>query len=547
MRQIPMENTTSFPPRRITTLRPLRLVLLGVACVLLTGCFETKQDIILNPDGSGKMVVESVFAQMPALVRTDSAALPNEGLTNFIRKTLEETAGVEAWRDISFHQRADGRAYFRGTAYFGDLSKLQIGSMLVHRYSVTRDETGNLIISLNTSASIDSPLQKITEPVTAESIQRERAMVRSALPLLQSTLGAMKQDTTLHFSGALKRSSNFEVKPPSLLHLLTDGGKIIQAIEQFVFDTNLDQVRISGQKSSFEDLMNERLYGERAPVLAVIKPGTKPLFDYAKEVAEARQAFPEFARKLQTEAGMEISKPTVDGQPATLTVTGIEWFNGELPTRSHSSFGDRRRSYILHLRAGLSGIVLRVNKVQFTRAKTLEGLDLLRPNGNSDLGASPSVGTDPSMVFFRAGLQMPPLDTKGLAELSGVLECDSMASQRTVELISGRLRAGTKGAEFETQIDGYDPRMSGYDRLSLRTRLEPGQLRSIHIVGDAGQRSQLQQRGHTVIGDMHIITYITRNEIPSTGKIVAEVLTGEQTLRIPFALTNVTLLGQSLR
>jgi hypothetical protein len=540
--------TTHLPSRQpADALTACRNVLLSIACVLFTGCFETKQDITLNPDGSGKMVVESVFTQMPALARMDSAALPNEGLTNFIRKTLEETAGVEAWRDISFHQRPDGRAYFRGTAYFADLSKLQIGSMLVHRYSVTRDETGNLIISLNASAPIDSPLQKTNEPVTVESIQRERAMVRSALPLLQSTLGTMKQDTTLHFSGTLKRASNFEVKPPDMLHLLTDGGKIIQAIEQFVFDTNLDRARISGQKSSFEDLMNERLYGERAPVLAVIKPGTKPLFDYAKEVAEARQAFPVFARMLRTEAGPQISKPAVNGQPATLTVTGVEWFNGEMPTGSYGLFGDRRRSYTLHLRAALSGIVLRVNKVQFTRAQTLEGLDLLQPNRNSDLGASPSVGTDRSMVFFRAGLQMPPLDTKGIAELSGVLECDSMASQRTIELISGRLRAGTRGTEFETQIDGYDPRMSGHDRLALRTQLKPEQLRSIHIVGDAGQRSQLEQRGHTVIGDMHIITYTTRNEIPPTGKIVAEVLTGEQTLRIPFAMTNVSLLGQPLR
>jgi hypothetical protein len=198
------------------------------------------------------------------------------------------------------------------------------------------------------------------------------------------------------------------------------------------------------------------------------------------------------------------------------------------------------------LRAALSGIVLQANKVQFTRATTLEGLNLLPPNRNADLSANQSMSTDRSTVFFRANLQPPPVDSKGIMELSGVVECASMASQRTVELVSGQLKGGSKGKEFETQIEFIDPRMSGMDRLSLRTRLKPEQLRSIRVVGDAGQLTYLEQRGHAFVGDTHVITYFSRNEIPHTGKIIAEVLTGEQTLRIPFALTNVTLLGQAL-
>lgn len=543
-----METITSLPLLPIRLVLFLRCMLAFVACCLLSGCFDTKQDITLNPDGSGKMTIESVFIQAPELLKSGSGPSPQEGLTNYIRKTIEQAQGVDAWRDISFHLRNDGKAFFRGTAYFADLSKFKINAMLLHQYAIARDDAGNLTISVGVTPPAGSPIQKPDEPVTAESLQRDRATVQSAMPLIQSTIGSMKQDTTIHVPGVIKRVSNFETNQPRTLHLQFDGTKLVESINHFYLNTNFDQTRIRGELSSLTDLANERIYGQRGPILAVFKPGTAPLFDYAKEVADAQQAFPEFVRQLRAEpASAERPKPAVDGQPAELKVTGIEWFGEESPTRSDffSSLG--RRNYTLHLSAKLSGIVLQVNKVQFNRAKTLEGLDLLPPYHNADLSAAPSIGKDKSTVFFRANLQPPPANSKGIADISGVIECSSMASQRTVDLISGRLRAGTKGTEFDTQIETFDPRLSGSDRISISTQLKPEQLRSIRVLGNAGQLSNLEQRGHTAIGDRHIITYICRNEIPATGKIVAEVLTGEQTLRIPFAMTNVSLLGQPLQ
>ena len=120
-----MDDTNSLIEQRKARPGALRVVVLAVVCVFLSGCFDTKQDITLNPDGTGKMVIESVFAQTPALFKGTSQASPQEGVTNFIHKLIEEAGGVDAWRDISFHQRDDGKAFFRGTAYFADLSKFR--------------------------------------------------------------------------------------------------------------------------------------------------------------------------------------------------------------------------------------------------------------------------------------------------------------------------------------------------------------------------------------------------------------------------------------
>lgn len=513
-----------------------------IVCTLLTGCFDTKQEITLNPDGSGKVVIESTFSLSPTL--GGHGATPRDGLTNYIRKTLESAEGVEAWRDVSFRWHEDGRAFFRGTAFFQDLSKLKIEPMTGQGYSMTHDDVGNLIITLAVSPPPEFPIQKTSQPVTEESLARDRAALRSAMPLFKSTLGAMRVDTTIHVPGAIKRCSNFETNRPNRLNRLTEGAKFIEVLEDFLLNTNLDAARISGQQLQFEDLANEKLYGERGPILAVVKPSGARLFDYNSEVASARRDFAATAKTLNLAGHVPNElKPALPGAPARVSVAGVQWNFGS-SSQSRISSDWNGPGYTLSLKAELPGTVLKLNRIEILSASTVEGTNLLPKNAWRD---RPMLMPGATNLTFRVRLNEPPVESKGLAEVTGFLECDSMSNQRTVELISGRLKAGAKGTEFDTQIDGLDPRLSGMDRLSLRTRLKPEQIRSIRITSDAGQILYLQQSGHTLLNDEHVITYICRNEIPQNGKIVAEVLTGEQTLKIPFALTNVNLLGQPLK
>ena len=147
-------------------------------------------------------------------------------------------------------------------------------------------------------------------------------------------------------------------------------------------------------------------------------------------------------------------------------------------------------------------------------------------------------------VSFTIRLTPPPIDSRGIADLSGVIECECPESTRTVDLVVGKIRGGAKGTEFNTQIDEVYPNWAGGDKLALRTSLSPEQLRSLRVIGENGQVVGLQSRNHTVVGNEHIYTYGSRTEFARSGKLVAEVLSGLQTVRIPFTLTNVTLLGQ---
>ncbi len=533
-------------------LRTLRGVLSVLGCVCLTGCFDTTQEIFLNPDGSGKAVIESSFVPVESLFDHTGTA-GGHGPSNFARKVIADAEGVEAWREVSFREQEDGRVSFRGTAYFTDLSRLKVNVTAFSRFSVTKDAAGFLTIApMQDASALPNAPPGRNEPATEESIQRERRQFRAARPWLAATLGALQQETVFRVPGVVRSASNFETNTPRTLRLRVDGARLMQVLEEVLFDAEFARKRLAGGASSNllanNPSLNEKLYGQRAPLRAVIQPGRQPLFDYATEVAEAHREFPGIARQLGLAASVRESVrvsalPALEGAPARVKVTGIQWnFAGDA---NHGS-----RGYTLSLAAELPGTVLSVNKVGVERAVTVEGANLLSPQrfgyGLSRSGFSKTL----TNVNFTVQLEAPAVDSRGISELSGVLECTGAGSLRTVDLIPAPLRDGTRGREFGAQLDEVRTHVSGGHRVVLRTRLAPEQLWSLKAVSDSGQSVSLEKRGLMAIGQERVYTYTSARPIPRGGRLVAEVMTdapsGSETLRIPFSVTNFTLLGQPL-
>ena len=93
-----MDDTNSLIPQRKSRLALLRILLLAVACVFAAGCFETKQEFTLNPDGSGKAVIESSFTPTAWLINTGEQD-PEKSARDAIRKVIEEAEGADAWQE----------------------------------------------------------------------------------------------------------------------------------------------------------------------------------------------------------------------------------------------------------------------------------------------------------------------------------------------------------------------------------------------------------------------------------------------------------------
>ncbi len=542
-----MDDTNSLIPQRNSRLALLRMLLLAVACGFASGCFETKQEFTLNPDGSGKAVIESSFTPTTWLINPGGQD-PEKSAKDAIRKVIEEAEGADAWQDVSYRELDDGRLLFKGTVYFPELAKLKIGPIAFWRYTMTNDQMGNLVIT-PVASELPPPYAHLrtNAPVTVEAIRLARRQFRSAKPLLAVLFGSMRQETVFHVPGVVRHASNFETNSPQTLRIRFDGARYLEAIEERLFDARLTEepTKAAGDGFSVGDLLlNEKLYGERSPVRAVIKPNEQPLFDYATELAEARDAFPKLASLLDLDAAPRPRpRPAIDGEPASTKVTGIRWnFDGAEP-RGWAGWAGAD-GYTLSLRAELPGTVLSVNKVLVSRALTLEGLSLLRNQPSANEFSCARLSPDWTQAHFEVRLNSPPRDSKGIAELSGFLECTSAENQRSVELVSGKLRGGVKGAEFGVQIDDIRSHMGGGEQMTLRARLSPEHLRSLKAIGEGGQAVRLESRGRTQFGEEHIYTYVASRAIPRSGKLVAEVLLGSQTVRVPFSITNITLLGR---
>lgn len=523
---------SKFTPSAIAT------VLLSLVCVMLVGCFDTRQEITLNSDGRGKAIIESTFAQTDLLSTTDNTSLRDHSANHYVRGLLEESSGIEAWRDVSIRELEDGRISFRGTAYFRDLSLFKSAFSSMTKFKFTKDKNGltTLILAPDTSNPRSSAAASY-DFLTPASIGHQRKQFRAAKPLLTAMLSSMKCDTTFRFAGRIQRASNFEQRSPQELRYRFDGERVLDAMERLfnpAFSNQLFAAVSSTNATPSDFWVNEILHGQRGPIIAVIASGEAMAFDYDAEVAAARESFRPVAKSLGLdETALTVTPPLVDGDPAKAEVTGIDWHFGTLP-----------HSYTLSMRAELPGSVINAETVEISRAKTVEGVSLL--NTSSQSARFNFQDNRRSNLTFNVSLRAPSARSQGIAEVSGVLVCRVAENLRTVDLVSGTLRKGSAGTEFETKIEEVSRLASGGDKIVFQTRLTPEELMSLAVVDDAGFSFSLTRQGMMSIGSVHNFTYSSKRTVPRAGKLVAQIQSGTKSVRVPFSVTNLALSGHSL-
>src|SRR3954471_18748775 len=139
--------------RRGTEWRRTRHALFRVLCFAFCvfalcagGCYERKQSVVLNPDGSGRVTIETDVA-VPAI---DAPGREKPTAVSFGRQLAAEiinsTKGVDAWADVAVTAAADGRAHIVGTAYFPDINQLRFDMPLRFVWKHGEGETYTLVV-----------------------------------------------------------------------------------------------------------------------------------------------------------------------------------------------------------------------------------------------------------------------------------------------------------------------------------------------------------------------------------------------------------------
>jgi hypothetical protein len=283
----------------------------GAALFCLTGCIETEETWIINPDGSGKVsyhmkMVNAASALGGQLEGLGEGLDPKEMAKSTAKELIENSDGIDAWSDVHYEVGDDGKLHFRGTAYFSDLSKVQIGdNELSGATALTKTEDGNMKLAFEFPEEEEEAGEEAKpEPVdlTEEELKQQVAQVKGQWSFtkgfMTAMLGEMKSKSIIKLPGDVVSHQTFKKEGDREVSVEITGQNIIQAMDKLMTD---DKVLLESLKKGVnplesagggmpfepEQFLGEMFGGEKLPEV-IFKPG-ETQFDYSKELEEARK------------------------------------------------------------------------------------------------------------------------------------------------------------------------------------------------------------------------------------------------------------------
>ena len=303
-----------------------------VLCVFLPGCYERKEAAVINPDGSGKMFVETTVALpaqgLPGQPKPTALTFGRQVAANLINTTR----GVDAWADVAITQTPDGRAQIAATAYFPDLNALRFDMPLVFIWK--RDpmsgaglggggggDAAGATLAIERTRTAVKPVttfSQITEAELKDMVAQSQAQYNKQQPALQTQLNVFKLDMSFELPGEVT-DAHLLTRADNTVSITLDGKKAMQALDKFMADDAALRAtfKAGADLPENDDLMLVSMYGQKGPVAAHVKfaAGAAPVFDYRTEsrVAQFRQA------NMLQEAGVELLPKFIvnETKPAT--------------------------------------------------------------------------------------------------------------------------------------------------------------------------------------------------------------------------------------
>lgn len=525
---------------------------LMAAAVVVAGCIETIQTYTLNPDGSGKVLVDAKMQPGPNINLGGGKPDPKAEMTKAVLKILEESEGVAAWKDVSFKLLEDGRTHFTGTAYFKNIDKFELHNMPELDFAWSASG-GQGVLSLRSDSKDETKEQpEMTEAEVKAEMARQRTEFAKMRPMMMAFMAQMKVDATVRLPGTVTEKSNF--KPGADAQTVAigfTGAKMMEALDVAMKDdaAMARMVKAGGNVQKNEppmtDEMSEVLFGEKGPVRAVAT-GLKPQFNYGGEVAQAKRGYAVMLKTLGL-AG-QVAQPAAPGQGLKkVTVGGVRvvWSKGaDQKTRPFNwSAG-----YTLALTGEFGGAVLDVEKGKLVAAVADTGENLLPAKQWDRKISFPRLSEDGKTVAFEVKLNLPDENVKAIKEVSGVLEYTTSAGTKEVDLGITDFKAGAKGDKYGAVIESIGKSQWGDGvELKLTMNQAPEAYKEIRLYDANGGPLKISGSGHMRSDDRLTLELQRERAFPAKGRIVIVVYEGLKRFEAPFKVTNFSLLGRPLK
>lgn len=287
-------------------LRSMKTLLAAMLLTLVAGCVDGTSIITLNPDGRGKAEIDVIEPgqQLFGFAPKDKNATTPERLNAAVAGKLTNPNGITAWKDVKAEWRADGRMHFTATFYFDKLDDVKDAVGANHQVAIDKD--GAMRIT-STPKRDDEPMgRKLPEFATLNDKQfddfilGERITYQSTLPIIRAMLADLKYKTTIVLPGAGSDVKGFKATGKQTVAYNLDGNALLADIRKFMEQDNaaLKKVLLDAKTQSINDLIGSSVGFGEGLSLTVKKP-ERDLFDYDKEVKEARAAYPQLRTKFK--------------------------------------------------------------------------------------------------------------------------------------------------------------------------------------------------------------------------------------------------------
>jgi len=516
----------------------------------LTSCFETKQEFTLNPDGSGKVVHESKFQPFDFnIVVGGQQQTEDEKMQQAVASIIENSEGVDAWDDVHFERLDDGRILFRATAWFPDISKLKIENLSMLEFDWERDPSGNGALSLSFKNDGDGEARENKPPADEQGrrawLAAERGKFQQARLMMGAVLSGMSHTATFQLPGNAGENQGFEDAGDGKVSIRFEGGKFLEGLDKMVADDEwmLEHGFPEDGGPEIHPALFEAVFGAEGKPTAERSALDEPLFDYAAEVAAARENAEALADKLGATAAARILPPSEGGPLKSVSIVGIRAGAAIDPALELRSF-NHREGVGVSILCEFDGAILSIdsNKSVVETAVTENGTNLLPKSDFERRLRSSNLSADRTHAIFDINLDSPPAGETRLRDLAGTIHYSVAGETQEIDLGITKIEKDQRGEELGAEITDIKPgwREDGPLDLSLRLNIAREELVNAWIVrGD--RRKALENRGYSSSGNITTFNFEIEKDFDPDARIVVEIHDDIRNFTTPFILRDIAL------
>ncbi len=539
-----------------------RFSLLSIAALglFISGCLDTNDTFFINPDGSGKVIHEAVLE--PFDLELGEKLTQEQKLRKTIKNELEEAEGVEVWKDVTYKRLDEKKIYFKGTAYFKDLSKLKfynIGTSVsfLDKISLTQDDD-QLILELKSStkkneAEAEEKLKPslLSDEDILKKVEEERVKYEQSKPMLMALLPMLKIKKTFGLPGELKEFTNFKKLEDGSLQNEFNGETFLKFMDEKVKDDEWMKAQIksggdfqNGLAPAEDDQLNQFLFGEPGPIRAVSRGHLKPLFDYSSEVVSAKENYSTIIKEL----GIKEKVVVFAGEAGEFKVGGVRIITISDQENDVRPF-NYDTGYELSIIGTLPHPALNVKGGTLEVAMDNNGGSLLPEKEWDRKIHFVRLGKDKKTVVFEVKMMLPKEDVKGFKEISGTLDYVVGSTTKKYDLGIEEFKPEITGTGFGAVIKSikFNEWGDNKDTLALKLDLSVDSVKSAEFYNQSGEKLDVKQSGYSSMGEVTTFNFsLKEGKYPEKGKIIVEIFEDLKTYTVSFKLENISLLGRPL-